>query len=29
MAQQADASEPARAAIMRVLAQHLNDSCDP
>jgi hypothetical protein len=29
MAQQADESEPARAAMMRVLAQHVNDSCDP
>jgi hypothetical protein len=29
MAEQADESEPARAAMMRVLAQHVNDSCDP
>lgn len=29
MAQQAEEYEPARAAIMRVLAQRVNDSCDP
>jgi hypothetical protein len=29
MAQQAEEPEPARAAIMRVLAQRVNDSCDP
>jgi hypothetical protein len=29
MAQGAEESEPARAAIMRVLAQRVNDSCDP
>jgi hypothetical protein len=29
MAEQAEESEPARAAIMRVLAEHVNDSCDP
>jgi hypothetical protein len=29
MAQGADESDPARAAIMRVLAQRVNDSCDP
>lgn len=29
MANRADEEEPARAAIMRVLAQRVNDSCDP
>jgi hypothetical protein len=29
MAQGAEEAEPARAAIMRVLAQRVNDSCDP
>jgi hypothetical protein len=29
LAQQAQDSEPARAAIMRVLAERVNDSCDP
>jgi hypothetical protein len=29
MAQEAEQSEPARGAIMRVLAQRVNDSCDP